>query len=79
MTQWHALYCLKLSIHMLPSDALLGRIYREIQRGVPTIIPAKKIQSLFRGTLPLNREEVSLSTSIKVQLSAEPAPVPSGS
>lgn len=77
LAQWKTTYQLQLSIHAMPSDALLGRVYREFQRGAPTLIPAKRMQSLFRGTLPTSKEEVNLSASIKVQLAAEPAPVKS--
>ena len=77
LTQWKNTYQLQLSIHAMPSDTLLGRVYREFQRGAPTLIPAKRMQSLFRGTLPSSKEEVNLGASIKVQLASEPEPVKS--
>ena len=72
LSQWKSTYQLQLPIHAMPSDTLLGRVYREFQRGAPTLIPAKQMQSLFRGTLPSSKEEVNLGSAIKVQSAAEP-------
>ena len=35
-------YGIKLTMHEMPADSLLGRVYREFQRGAPTMIPARK-------------------------------------
>ena len=43
---WIRLYGHRLEIHLTPSDSLLGRIYREFQRGAASLIPAQSDQPL---------------------------------
>ena len=56
---WLRLYGHRLEIHLTPSDSLLGRIYRECQRGTASLIPARKVTSLYRASLPQQKTEVS--------------------
>ena len=72
---WIRLYVHRLEIHLTPSDSLLGRIYREFQRGAASLIPARKVTSLYRASLPQQQPEVSLHLSLKLQVDSEPSPV----
>ena len=72
---WLRLYGHRLEIHLTPSDSLLGRIYREFQRGAASLIPAHKVTSLYRASLPQQKTEVSLHLSLKLQVDSEPSPV----
>ena len=69
---FNTMYGVTLNMHMMPSDTLLGRVYREFCRGAPTVIPAKKIMSLYKASAGASRESVSLGSNIMVQVSSEP-------
>ncbi|CAK9103822.1 TauD domain-containing protein, partial [Durusdinium trenchii] len=72
LQSFQAMYGVKLNMHLTPSDALLGRVYREFTRNAPTVIPAKKIMSLYKASAGASRESVSLGSNIMVQVSSEP-------
>ena len=73
-SSWQRLYGHRLDIHLTPSDSLLGRVYRELQRGTASLIPGK-ITSLFHASLPQPKTEVALHLSLKLQVATEPGPV----
>ena len=54
-------------MHMAPGDSLLGRVWREIQRGTLTVIAIDKVKSLFAVNRPKNDKYIDLG-SAKLQL-----------
>ncbi|CAE7471996.1 Dnmt3b, partial [Symbiodinium pilosum] len=68
MAQFEATYQISLDIHWMPADTLLGRVFRECQRLMPTVIPATKIRSLYWAAKPRNEKAVVLSDQVKLQL-----------
>ena len=68
MTQFEATYHISLDVHWMPADTLLGRVFRECQRLMPTVIPAAKIKSLYWAAKPNNEKTVVLSDHVKLQL-----------
>ena len=56
LQQWKK-YSLKLSVHLQPSDSLLGCLYREHMRGTPTLIPVAKVRSLAFCNRAPNQEK----------------------
>ena len=67
METWKKRYNLELSVHMSPSDSLLGRVWREIQRGTLTVIAIDKVKSLFAVNKPKNDRFIDLGAA-KLQL-----------
>ena len=57
-------------MHMAPSDALLGRVWRELQRGTLTVIAVDKVKSLFASNRPKNDRYIDLG-SAKLQIRPE--------
>ena len=67
---WRKRYNLELAVHMAPSDALLGRVWRELQRGTLTVIAVDKVKSLFASNRPKNDRYIDLG-SAKLQIRPE--------
>ncbi|CAE7300004.1 DNMT3A, partial [Symbiodinium necroappetens] len=64
---WRKRYNLELPVHMAPSDTLLGRVWREMQRGTVTVIGIDKVRSLFAANRPQKDRFLDLG-SAKLQL-----------
>ena len=64
---WRKRYNLELPVHMAPSDTLLGRVWREMQRGTVTVIGIDKVRSLFAANRPQKDRFLDLGTA-KLQL-----------
>ena len=72
LQQWRKKYALELTVHLQPSDSLLGRLYREHIRGAPTLIPVAKIRSLaFCNRAHSQERRVNLSGQVSIQVDRE--------
>ena len=74
---WDDHHHFQLDMFTAPSDRLLGRIYREIQRCQATVIPIKKVHSLAVAAIPPQQQERDLGSQIKLTIGADVAPVES--
>ena len=74
-TNWQRMYGHRPDICLMPSDVLLGKVYREFQRGAPTLIPIRRVTSLFKASQPVQKTEVALGSGLKLQTTMEPGPV----
>ena len=72
---WIDYYHFQLDIFLKPSDNLLGRIYRECQRGQATVIPIKRVQNLAVAALPTTRQQRDLGNNVRLIVDAESDPV----
>lgn len=68
MGGFKARYDLELSVHMLPSDSLLGRVYRELQRATPTVISIAKVKSVYVSNVPRADRSIPIGDNIRLQL-----------
>ena len=76
MGQFSARYSVAPDVHRVPSDALLGKLYREVQRGSPTVISVSKVKSLHWASGPSQDRTITLAGQVKLQLDKdEPVPV----
>ena len=72
LQQWRKKYALELTVHLQPSDSLLGRLYREHIRGTPTLIPVAKIRSLaFCNRAHSQERRINLSGQVSIQVDRE--------
>ena len=55
-------------MHLVPSDQLLARLYREFQKGTPTIIPVEKSKSAFVAGQPRTEESVPVGRNVSLHL-----------
>ena len=62
-TNWQRMYGHRPDIRLTPSDVLLGKVCREFQRGAPTLIPIRRVTSLFKASQPVQKTEVALGWS----------------
>ncbi|CAE7369278.1 unnamed protein product [Symbiodinium sp. CCMP2592] len=53
LTKWKTRYNLELTVHTQPSDALLGRLYRELVRATPTLLPGTERRITLSGQISL--------------------------
>ena len=67
---WRKRYNLELTVYMAPSDTLLGRVWRELQRGTLTVIAVDKVKSLFAANRPKNDHFIHLGAA-KLQIRPE--------
>ena len=72
---WEQYYHFPLDMCNKPCDALLGRLYREAQRGQATVIPIRKVQSLAVAALPASFQRRDLGSGIHLLLGEEPDPI----
>ncbi|CAE7158869.1 DNMT3A [Symbiodinium necroappetens] len=68
MSRFARCYWHKISVHMMPSDAVLARVYRELTRNLPTVIPLTKIRSLFQSHKPTAERRISLGGNVTVRV-----------
>eukprot|EP00439_Symbiodinium_sp_Y106_P043809 s5030_g5.t1 len=77
ITQWKRKYHLALSVHLQPSDALLGRLYRELTRCTPTLLPIAKIRSLaFCNRSQAQERKISLSGQVSIRVDNDVSEMP---
>ena len=57
---WKSRHDLELDPHMRPADALIARIYREINRNTASLIDITKVRSLIHATTPEVNRQVAL-------------------
>ena len=60
--RWNSQHRMTMSIYLRPTDGLMAKIWREIQRSEHTVHTEKKIKSIFQATLPNTEESVPPST-----------------
>ena len=71
-------YTIQLDIHLTPSDALIGRVYRETRRMVPSVIPVRKIKSLVAAQAPKVERSVAIGGEMRLEFQQDfDAPVAS--
>ena len=75
ISRFGKLYAIQLSVHLHPADALLARIYRELQSNLPTVISVTKVKSLFQANQPVTEQRISLSANVSVRVD-EPETLP---
>ena len=68
---WQKHYHFSLSGYSMPADALLGRLFREIQRLTPTVIAVSKVKCLFVATKPQTDRSIQLGGNVRLHLEAE--------
>ena len=77
LTKWKTRYNLELTVHTQPSDALLGRLYRELVRATPTLLPVNKIRCLAWCNRAQGTERrITLSGQISLQVDKDCMDVP---
>ena len=75
VTRFSKAYGIQITVHMSPADTLLARVYRELARGVPTVISMSKVKSLFQAHKPNSERKIMLGANVTVKLD-EPETVP---
>jgi hypothetical protein len=63
---WKARHDLELDPHMRPADALIARIYREINRNTASLIDISKVRSLIHAAAPEVNRQVALDGQISL-------------
>jgi len=63
-----ALHSLSPSMHLMPSDSLLGRVYREFERGTMTMMPVKKAISLYLASLPCEQQLIEVGQGVQLNI-----------
>ena len=71
LAAWALTYNIVIPMFLMPSDTLLGRLYREIQRVAATVIPLKKVRSLFQQTMPSRSERIPVSSQVHLEVNRE--------
>ena len=61
---FNGLYKVKLDSYFFPSDRVLGRLWREITRGQPTVLSVTRIRSLFHGNRPSNEQRYNMGEAV---------------
>ncbi|CAE7513615.1 DNMT3B [Symbiodinium sp. CCMP2592] len=68
MSRFARCYGHQVSVHMAPSDTVLARVYRELTRNLPTVIPLTKVRSLFQSHKPSAERKISLGGNVTVKV-----------
>jgi len=71
LTAWEALYSIILPMFLQPCDALLGRLYREFTKLAATVVPTRKIRSLYQQTMPGMHKKIGLGNGISIAVGNE--------
>ena len=72
MQTFQRLYGVKLSIHLTPSDLLLAKVYRELQKRTPTVIDVARVRSLHQASKPSSERKISLAANLTFRLDEVP-------
>ena len=67
---WDDFHHFQFDMFTAPSDALLGRLYREVQRCQASVIPIKKVQSLASAAVPTSTQERDLGGQVRLSIGA---------
>ncbi len=54
--------------NLRPVDALVARLYREMQREVPSLIDVRKVKALIHATVPDITRKVQLDSRVSVNI-----------
>jgi len=65
---WTARHNLVLDPNLRPADALIARLYREMQRKVPSLIDVRKVKALIHAAVPDITRKVQLDSRISVNI-----------
>ena len=71
IASWTVTYAMTLPMYLTPCDSRLGRLYRECQRLGATVVPMRKVRSLFHQTMPGRTQEVQLGNSISLRMARD--------
>ena len=61
-------------MHLNPCDSLLTKIYREIQKGTPTVIPVEKVKSSFVAMKPQEERQTPVGKGASLHWNEDQAP-----
>ena len=70
--QWTRRYNLHLSMYVDPADSLLNLLYGEFRINIPTLIPVKRIRSIFQGNRQSVEQEHPLPGGISITVEEAP-------
>jgi hypothetical protein len=68
------LHAITPTMHLMPADSLLGRVYREYERGNMTVLPIKKAMSLYLASLPREQQLLEIGNGVQLQVGKVEAP-----
>ena len=69
-------YHVEIQGHLRPSDSLLGKLRREMERNLPTFIPLSKVKSAFVSTR-MSESKKHKAGEVSIVLGSDPDPAPS--
>ena len=69
--EWKRSYGIRIEAHLDPSDALRGRIWRELRRRTLTLLDMRKVKSVVGGSSPMDEERITLEGGVSLQFAKE--------
>ena len=65
---------MEMHMHLNPCDSLLAKIYREFQKGLPTVIPVEKVKSSFVAMRPQEERSTPMGKGVSMHFHEESTP-----